>query len=113
MGYDRHHAIIVTAGFHRFDKMWEAHGKARDIFGDQVSEILKSSVNGWLTFLIGPDGSYEGWTESVEGDARRNDYIIWLRQQQWSPHWVEVQYGDDSGITKTVRDSDEYMRAKR
>ena len=112
MGYDRHHAIIVTT----WDE--EKIKKARKIALQKfpaVSEILKSEINAWYSFFIPPDGSKEGWDESKNGDNRRYKFIEWLESQKYedgsSPFdWVEIQYGDDWGGTIIVRHSDEEGR---
>jgi hypothetical protein len=70
-----------------------------------------------LTFMIIPDGSKEGWPGSDEGDARREAFLAEVRRRaaltlldeddEWFFDWVEVQYGNDDGITKIVTHSDE------
>ncbi|MGI9410256.1 MAG: hypothetical protein ACR2OV_09295, partial [Hyphomicrobiaceae bacterium] len=75
-----------------------------------VSEVLRSIVNGYRTFLIPPDGSKEGWAESEEEDERRNSFVAWLEAQCYedgsSPlAWAEVQYGDEQGVSKICRHS--------
>ena len=59
--------------------------------------------------MIATDGSKEGWPESCTGDQQRDLFVQWCNDQRWSDgssslRWVEVQYGDDDGITKIVRD---------
>lgn len=108
MGYMRHHAIIVTCGYD--DWIGKAHKKATQIFVE-VSGILKSSINGYESFFIPPDGSKEGWEESEIGDTQRKEYVKWLIAQKYddgsSPlKWVEVQYGDDEGETIITQHSD-------
>lgn len=107
MGYDRHHAIVVTTFQEGFASV--AHARAVQL-GLQVSEILVSGVNFWSTFLVAPDGSKEGWTTSYEGDFARKAFTDWLNEQQKQSKysdWVEVQYGDDDLVTKVVDSSDD------
>jgi|SRR6478609_4114509 len=99
MGYIRHHAIVVTGsnsynakqGKGEFDKV---HTKAKKIFGNMVSEIIASDVNGYLSFLIAPDGSKEGWPDSNEGDERRAQFVEYMKKNN-PCDYVEVMYGDD------------------
>ncbi len=96
MGYIRNHAIIVTATYGDF--IQRAHDKARDIFGENISEITPEVVNGSRSFLVPPDGSKEGWEESDVGDNRRELFKDWLRAQAYEDHstplhWVELRYG--------------------
>jgi hypothetical protein len=109
MGYMCHHAIIVTT----YDdvKAQEAHTKALEL-GMQVSPVIVSHTNGYLTFLISPDGSKEGWETSDQGDRNRKQFIDWMNSKRYSDNssalmWVEVQYGDDNGDTRIVSHSDE------
>lgn len=116
MGYTRHHAIVVT-GLLRdncgvsFPRIEDAHAEARALF-PRVTEIIESDLNGYGSFLIPPDGSKEGWSESDEGDAKRARFTGWLRSKQYedgsSPfRWVEVQYGDDERETIVTAHSDD------
>jgi hypothetical protein len=107
MGYMCHHAIVVTS--------WnEAHiheviEKAKEIFPRGVSNIVEGYVNEQYSFFIGPDGSKEGWPDSDEGDARRDEFVTWLSTQSLLYcDWVEVQFGDDYHHTKVIRDSDRW-----
>ena len=109
MGYMRHHAIIVTGFFQ--DEMEGLHKKAEEIFeGTQVSPLMPSGCNGYLSFFIAPDGSKEGWETSDNGDMNRDSLINYLSGLGYCVDWVEVQYGDDDGNTLIVRDSDESHR---
>ncbi len=109
MGYERHHAIVVSSW--NEDRVVNARHKAGAI-GCQVSDIVKSAINDHTSFLIAPDGSKEGWDESYEGDKRRDKFVTWLDTQRHEDSssmykWVEVQYGDDERVTKVVRHSDQ------
>ncbi len=112
MGYIRHHAIIVTTWKREFAIL--AREYAQNL-GMQASEILETSTNGVMTFMVGPDGSKEFWPESDSGDKRRADFIIWLDTMRWEDgstpmKWVEVQYGDEEGVTLITAHSDEQFR---
>ena len=110
MGYDRHHAIVVTA--FREEDIVAAHAKALATFHEyQVSPIQKAPVNDWWTFFVGPDGSKEGWSDSDAGDEARANFVSWIAARYetggFYADWAELQYGDDHGECKIVRHSDE------
>lgn len=109
----RHHSIIVCSW--NEELLATIHSDAITIFGDQVSSIVKSKMNTYCSFFIAPDGSKEGWEDSNEGDKKRNEFIEYLETQKHedgssSIDWVEVQFGDDEGETKIMRDSDLWKR---
>ena len=110
MGYMRHHAIVITGW--QAKNVEEAALEAERL-GCICSRVVASEINGYLSFAIFPDGSKEGWSESDDGDARRNALIEWMRERSEAKggshylDWVEVQYGDDNGVTRIVRHSDE------
>lgn len=100
MGYIRHDAILVTSVFD--EHIAKAHESAKRIF-TTVSDLLPSSMNGYRSFLVPPDGSKEGWPDSDAGDNRRADFRKWVKEYTdtlgWSPfEGVYVNYGgDDEG----------------
>lgn len=105
MGYMRHHAIIATSWDQELLK--KAHDKAMEIF-NQVAPITPIATNGYVSFLVAPDGSKEGWTESEMGDDKRNEFIEWIETHRYSDgsisiDYVEIQFGDDDGETKIIR----------
>ena len=56
-------------------------------------------VNNEQTIVMIPDGSKEGWEESVKGDALRKAFLERLEQDTYedgsSPwRWIEVYYGE-------------------
>lgn len=115
MGYRRHHAIVVTAQLH--SRINTARQKAIEL-GMTVTSIADEVTNGYLSFLVAPDGSKEGWEESAAGDERRAAFKEWLRSQEdedgSSPFsWVEVMYGDDAGGVEIVDDDAALLRLSR
>jgi hypothetical protein len=114
MGYMRHHAIIVSD--HGYgEHIEDAHREAILAFGSLVSPILPKTINGVRTFLVGPDGSKEGWEPSNTGDKNRDFFTSWLSNQRYEDgsgplSWVEVQYGDEDGHTSIITHSDEPAR---
>jgi hypothetical protein len=102
----RHHAIVVTTGLD--SRIDTARQKAKEL-GMTVTGIADEVTNGYMSFLVAPDGSKEGWEESAAGDERRIAFKNWLRSQEYedgsSPFaWVEVMYGDDNDEVAIVDD---------
>lgn len=106
MGYIAHHAIIVTS--------WDAkrcsliREKASKFFPKyQISEVLETQINGYCSFLIGPDGSKEGWEESNRGNTQRESFIDWLeKRKNGEPYgdYVLVRYGgDEEGLSRVEK----------
>lgn len=98
MGYIRHDAIVVTA--YRKDHAIAARATAFE-FGLAVSDLVESPMNGYVSFLIAPDGSKEGWKDSDDGDAKRTLWLAWADRAQRNEigpffQMVHVRYGDDA-----------------
>ena len=105
MGYIRHHAIVVTS----WDDscIVDAHLKAIEIFGELVSCIVKSKINGYVSFFIAPDGSKEGWSGSADGDKNREKFIKWINSKAYTDgsnvySYAEFFYGDDENQSEIV-----------
>lgn len=99
MGYIRHHAIVVT-GLDYDDghpRIGQARQAAIDAGCALVTEVVGPGINGTCSFLVAPDGSKEGWRESDEGDAARERFIVWLRDDEMHGYfnWTEVAFGPD------------------
>jgi hypothetical protein len=97
MGYFSHHTIAVSCMSP--DLLREAHAFAVST-GAQISGIVESSINGFVSFHVAPDGSKEGWEDSAEGDARRAKIKAWLRSKAYadgstSLKWFEVEHPED------------------
>ena len=100
MGYICHHTIIVVGmDFDFMDKfpVTDAHKKAVEIFGDTVSLVVSSPMNGYMSFFVAPDGSKEGWDDSNEGDSKRDEFKEFLRGMESQPAWIETTVGDEAG----------------
>lgn len=94
MGYIRHDTIVATS-WNR-EMLSKAHSKAKEI-GLEISEIVDGRMNGQCSFLIAPDGSKEGWRDSDEADAQRQEWKEWIKQQYetlWVD-WEHVSFGGD------------------
>lgn len=97
MGRIAHHAIVVTTW--KPELLVEAHRKAEE-FGCAVSSIVVSPINGYRSFLVAPDGSKEGWSDSDRGDEQRDKFIAWMNSKAYDDgsnalRWAEVFYGED------------------
>lgn len=102
MGYIKHNAIVVTSWDDKL--LMLAHEKATSI-SLAVSAPVKSKINRYYSFIVAPDGSKEGWSDSKDGDVLRSTFRRWLREQchddgSSSLEWCEVAYGcDDKAAT--------------
>lgn len=102
MGYIRHHAIVVT-GHDKWSigdnlpDIHEAHAAALEAGCTVVTDVAGPGVNGYSSFLVGPDGSKEGWDSSDAGDCARGRFIAWLRERGQGGYysWAEVVLGSD------------------
>jgi hypothetical protein len=100
MGYMSHDAIVVT-GWDK-ERVIKAHEKAKEI-GLPITEIIEGQVNSYYSFLIGPDGSKEGWAESHEGEKERRTWKEWAKSEPdlWVD-WAHVSYGGDEPDQATL-----------
>ena len=96
MGYIRHHAIVVTGNE---EDIIPAHQLAKVVFGDLVSNIVPSIINGYQSFFIAPDGSKEGWFYSGIGDENRDNFINNVENVSYA----ELYYGDDNRQSEVTR----------
>lgn len=108
MGYVCHNAIVVTG--------WgpgtveEVHRRVKELATDYqyVTELSPEGANSDRSFMVCPDGSYEGWEDSDAGDAGRDRIVEYLRES--GADWVEVLYGDQEGACFVVRHADDDER---
>lgn len=92
MGYIKHDAIVFTAWCE--EKAIPVRDKAVE-FGLQVTEFVTSNVNAYVTFVVTPDGSKEGWDTSNEGNEARENLLSWVKENKIFIDWVHVSYGGD------------------
>ena len=107
MGYIKHHAIVVTT--------WDTDlvPKLLESVHELDLEVLCSKptyINGFITLVICPDGSKEGWDESDRGDTARRLFKLRLQDFEYedgsSPlEWVEVAYGNDDARAVVTDDA--------
>jgi hypothetical protein len=132
MGYNRHHAIVVTGprkSYGRSDidanldkTIYAVQRSVYDLAGKHgyaflIGPVVESAANSYGSFLVAPDGSKEGWRDSEQGDVLRNEIITYLETLRYgdgstSFDYVEVQFGDDNLETKVIRDSDQARRSE-
>lgn len=77
------------------------------VFGKTISGPSLLMVNGQCqTWLLGPDGSKEGWEESDRGDAFRQRFLeaAALCERSSVLHWT---MGGDDGVTQILFQTDE------
>lgn len=107
MGYMAHNAIIVTGWDPK--RVEAARAKALEIFdARQVTNIVTGVVNSYDSFLVGPDGSKEGWPDSKKGDENRAAFLAVLRAMFDGGdfiEWVEMRYGGDEKQYASVTDN--------
>lgn len=114
MGYISHRALIVTSN--DLDDLGEAHREACEIYmrhltpedgycrNIPVGHIHPGTTNGYVTFLIVPDGSNRGRDTSQRCEEAREEFIAWLREvsqgvvgrgRRLHLDWAEIQFGGD------------------
>ena len=109
MGYERNHAIIVSAWDGRLDDLQSARRSIAKQTAFRPTNITHDGRGlGYHSFLVPPDGSKEGWEDSDVGDRDRDKVVKILRKHEFEDgsnplHWVEVQYHDDNGDDKVTR----------
>lgn len=106
MGYIKHHTIVVASWDDEL--IGSAHGKAKEIHGTLVSELVSSTSNSYKSFFVAPDGSKEGWSESDTGDAKRDELIKYLEALTYedgssSINYCELFFGEDNGHSQIVK----------
>ena len=104
MGSYHHHAIVLTAPTAEWLAPVVARARAAGL-GDLMTPVLVAPLNHHASFFIGPDGSYEGWTESDVADMRRAEFLDALAGME-GISWALVSYGDDHGLSARVERSD-------
>lgn len=104
MSYVKHHAIVVTsvALGDQGAALTRIHNMAQRI-GLGVTPITASLYNAYSTFLVIPDGSNEGWPESLASDSRRAAFKALLDEDAYTClDWVEISYSPDDGVAEII-----------
>lgn len=68
------------------------------------SEIVPGTTNGYTSFLIAPDGSKEGWAESTQQEAKRMEWIAWVRNECRCLDWAYISFGGDNAELAHIED---------
>ena len=96
MGVMNHNAVIATTWkkeeVERIKKFAEFNNSALFLFSNEVT-------NGYVTVVLVPDGSKEGWEESDDGNDLRKRFIEKLEQANYDDgtnpwDWIEVGFGE-------------------
>lgn len=97
MGLQAHRAILVTSWDE--NALSTARAKAVEVLasagfgcGSMVTPVVYGVVNGYGTFIIVPDGSKLGWPHAIAADNARENFLLWLRSQDYVDY-AYVQYG--------------------
>ena len=91
MGYMKHHSIAVASW--KKETIEEAHRLATSIFFEnQVTPILRTTINQEHSFFIGPDGSKEFWDTSNTGDVMREEFIRSLKKFEYEDGSSSIRY---------------------
>lgn len=101
MGFISHDAIVVTS--FDIDRLACARDEAIRV-GLACTGIARSPLNGYVSFLVMPDGSKEGWTDSVRGDNARAAWKDWARRNPDQCDWAHVKFGGDDAASAALID---------
>jgi len=104
MGFIRHDAIVVTSWSDA--DIEAAHARALTCFEEtcaEVTNITGAAMNGYRSFLVAPDGSKEGWTDSDDAEDAREDFVAWLQEDGPLVSYIEVRFGGDEPDEASVR----------
>ena len=96
MGVINHDCIIATTWCK--ESMERLIASAKN-WGIEPLIVTPPNQFGYLTALLPPDGSKEGWSDSNNGDTMRNSFIFLLETFNYEDDsnpfsWVEVSYGE-------------------
>ncbi len=91
MGYFKHHAIVLTSW--KDEDIGSVENKLKEMELKYIGP--GSSMNGYITITVIPDGSKEGWPESERGDKKRKEFIDWLKAGSLYVEWAEISYSSD------------------
>lgn len=110
----RHHVIVVTSN--QKEKLEKIRKEVIELYQSKmeaknssklVGPIQESLINGFVTFLIAPDGSKEGYDASDDADRIRQLVVDLVRsfpsnEEEGYLQFVEVSYGQDDGKAQIV-----------
>lgn len=104
MAYIKHNAIVVTSWNPEAIESAKRHAEQ---CGCTVTNLVKSPVNGFFSFLIATDGGNDGHYASENGNNQRQSFKEWLSGYTYedgssSLEWCEVVYGSDDRSASVV-----------
>ena len=110
MSHTKHDAIVITTWDPPLIK--SAQRKAKKL-GLPVTNICRSSINGYYTICVCPDGSKEGWDESEAGDKGRAELVAWMKTHAYEDgsnrlQWVHIEYYE---VTEEKRSNGRVVRS--
>lgn len=96
MGHIKHHTMsVVDYGYpNSYIELKKARNKTIEL-GMTASDIVTSPVNEYHSFFVAPDGSKEGWNESLIGDKQREELVNFIRRECPSLVFAEVAINVD------------------
>ena len=74
----KHNSIIVTASAAGGEELNSVYDKAKELFGDLVTDMIHSPLNGYKSFFIATNGSKYDWEDYYNHEKNRKtleDYI--------------------------------------
>jgi len=99
MGYVVHQAVLATVWEPAEDQIDDLRDLIRDECGERFAALLvgpvASVINSDRTYLLAPDGSKEGWSDSDIGDQARVLFAEHFKRVFNYPEIVVVSYGMD------------------
>ena len=101
MGYFKHEYLIVS-GCDSRGEVKKVYTKAVEIFGDLTTSMSVGATNGYQSFMIGTDGSKEGWDTSNEYDKKREEFVAFLKESKTWVDLISVIDDEEDGVSATM-----------
>ena len=102
MGYVVHQAVLATVWERADDHLQDLRDLLGDECGQRFAALLVGPVNSVInrdrTYVLAPDGSKEGWSDSDIGDQARGLFAEHFKRVFNYPQIVVVSYGMDVEI---------------
>lgn len=96
MGYVKHNSIIVTASASGNEELTLIYEKAQELFGDLVTDIIISPLNGYKSFFIATNGSKYDWEEYYDHKKKRNALADYIDSFRFDDNSNLIQFTDIS-----------------
>ena len=109
MGLIQHNSIIVSGHLSCDAELKKVYNRAKILFGDLVTPIIKSILNNYRFFFVSPDGSKEYWGESELYDINRKllcDYIdsFVYDDGSYMINYADVSHGEKGAFIKRTNE---------